>query len=181
VKGAVVLLASAGAIFLGISAAAESDSRAPRCNGKEATVSGISGTSRDDVIVGTGASDEIKGNGGSDLICGKGGHDALIGGLGNDTIFGGLGRDYLTGQDGNDHLLGQRGDESPDPSTDPDPLVPHPRIFGNEGDDVLGGGPGDDNLSGDIGRDRLSGASGHDFCGDRNAKTEFASCEVVHP
>lgn len=98
------------------------------CLGREATVSGLTGTSGNDVIIGTDyADDTIVGGGGNDIICGLGG---------NDWIWGGDGQDYVDGGQGNDSIAGGSGNDG---------------IGGGEGDDRLSGGSGIDTCQGNNG------------------------------
>jgi len=85
--------------------------RAPRCQGKRATIvakpgARTNGTRRRDVIVGTGGSDMIRARAGNDLVCGRNGKDLILGGAGRDALYGERGRDILFGQGGRDLLVG---------------------------------------------------------------------------
>lgn len=128
-------------------------SRAPRCDGLQATILGTAG---DDVLNGTPGPDVIVALAGNDTVFGHGGDDLICGGAGDDHLEGGGGDDVLRGETGND-ALGAPGDALPFP-------VGFTAI-GDGGDDVMLGGPGDDVLRGGGGDDMLFGEDGNDHLG----------------
>ncbi len=79
-----------------------------RCNGKPATIAGLSGvitgTAGPDIIVGSAVRDRISGLGGNDIVCGLGGNDVINGGPGNDNLMGGKGADKVNGNGGRDRI-----------------------------------------------------------------------------
>lgn len=99
-------------------------------------VSGLTGTSGNDVIT-AGSKD--------DLIHGLDGDDTILGGGGNDTIYGDAGNDTLSGNAGNDTLYAVSGNDI---------------LHGNDDNDVLYAGTGSDQLIGDNGNDILVAGSG---------------------
>jgi Ca2+-binding RTX toxin-like protein len=126
------------------------DSSAPRCLGKPATIVGtgtIHGTAQADVIVSGPGDDQIFGGGGDDRICADAGNDVIEGGLGSDRIEAGPGDDEVLGDNGSDLVLGGPGDD---------------RIFGERGNDRLDGGPGTDYLDAGLGDDTADGGPGND-------------------
>jgi hypothetical protein len=142
----------------------------PQCQGRPATISGMSG-----VIMGTAGDDVIAGSPGADTIYGLGGDDVICGGGGNDTIFGGNNRDTLSGGDGSDTLDGGNGLDALDGGSGDDVLI------GGNGKDALDGGDDDDMLFGGHSQDVLSGGTGTDTCdgGKSNADTADLTCETV--
>lgn len=130
------------------------------------TVTRISGTEGDDVIIGTVGADMIDSAAGNDTVIGREGDDTieggpgddrLVGGSGDDVIYAGDGDDFVSGGEGNDTIFGGRGDDHLFGDEGDDV------IFGEEGNDRLDGGTGNDRLFGDEGDDELSGGEGNDF------------------
>lgn len=68
-------------------------------------ISGLEGTSADDIILGTSADETLNGNAGNDHLEGGDGDDTLNGGDGNDILIGGAGSDNLYGGASNDTLV----------------------------------------------------------------------------
>lgn len=68
-------------------------------------ISGLEGTSGDDIILGTSANETLNGNAGNDHLEGGDGDDTLNGGDGNDILIGGAGSDNLYGGASNDTLV----------------------------------------------------------------------------
>jgi Ca2+-binding RTX toxin-like protein len=142
----------------------------PKCQGLNATISGISGvvtgTEGDDVIVGSSDADTIHGLGGNDVICGGIGNDVIFGGNGTDTIEGNAGSDTLAGGNGSDTLDGGPGDDE---------------LQGGNGPDTLDGGADNDLLFGGHSADHLSGGPGSDTCdgGRSKADTVDLTCNTV--
>src|SRR5687767_7545397 len=91
-----LLLAVSGGLTAG---AIPAPAPPPLCDGKPATIFGLSGT-----IKGTNGPDVIAGSPQRDVISGSGGADRICGGDGDDTIHGGLDNDRLFGEGGDDHL-----------------------------------------------------------------------------
>ena len=120
------------------------------CQGLAATVTGLTGTSGNDVIIGTSGADTIRGLGGADVICGRGGNDTINGGAGKDVILGGNGRDIINGGNGKDEISGGAGQDE---------------ISGGSGNDVISGGKGKDQINGNVGNDELLGDDGNDTLG----------------
>jgi RTX calcium-binding nonapeptide repeat (4 copies)/Concanavalin A-like lectin/glucanases superfamily len=91
---------------------------APRCAGKQATITGtpgndkLAGTPRRDVVVALGGNDTVSGGKGNDLICGGAGRDTLKGGEGKDTLLGQNGKDRLKGGSGRDICKGSKGKDT---------------------------------------------------------------------
>ena len=106
--------------------------------GTNVTLSGLTGTSGDDVLVGSTANEGGHGYSGNDFIQGVDGNDRLYGEDDNDTLWGGDGNDTLSGQSGNDTLYGGSGDDT---------------AYGETGSDTLWGGSGSDSLYGGSGND----------------------------
>jgi DNA-binding beta-propeller fold protein YncE len=142
--------------------------RAPRCQGRRATLVGtaraerIRGTRRRDVIAALGGNDRIAGLAGDDVVCAGAGNDRVDGGPGGDRLAGGSGNDRLTGGSGPDTVAGDGGND---------------RLDGGPGADRLGGDRGKDVLSGGAGRDRLSGGGQRDRCLGGPARDRAAGCE----
>jgi Ca2+-binding RTX toxin-like protein len=111
------------------------------------TMTFITGTPGNDVIIGTNGNDFAYGDAGDDEIRLLRGNDIGNGGSGNDVVFGDEDRDYLIGGLGEDKLYG---------GTEADMLS------GDAGDDELDGGSENDVLSGGRGNDRLVGGAGSD-------------------
>ena len=59
-------------------------------------ISGVTGTSGNDLLLGTSAANTMNGAGGNDCILGGGGNDAITGGAGTDVCIGGPGTDTFT-------------------------------------------------------------------------------------
>ncbi|MEJ7876127.1 MAG: hypothetical protein WKF62_05660 [Solirubrobacterales bacterium] len=180
-----LLAACLGALLLSAAnqASAGGGQLAPRCDNKEETVKGLTGTNGDDVIVGTNGDDVIDGRGGKDLICGKAGQDDIFGGGGADRIRGGDSSDLIKGQGGDDKISGNGGGDD-DRRDDSSPQargieMPTAGLFGGPGDDIIGGGSGDDLLLGEEGTDTHIGATGFDTCFDEDPDSTFISCEFV--
>ena len=91
------------------------ESSAPTCAGRTATVAGTSGndqltgTKKADVIVGFSGNDRIFGLEGKDIVCANGGADFVKGRAGDDLLRGGGGNDTLGGGPGDDTLRGGTG------------------------------------------------------------------------
>ena len=119
----------------------------PLCNGRAATVSGLTGTTGNDVIIGTSGADTINGLGGADLICGGDGNDTINGGSGKDLIFGEAGADVINGGNGKDNISGGSGQDD---------------LSGGKGNDSISGGKGNDRIAGSKGADKLRGNNGND-------------------
>ncbi len=157
------------------------------CEGRTATVSGLTGTPGNDVIIGTSGPDVINGGGGNDIICARGGADVINGGSGADRINAGWGSDVVRGGDGNDviwggpgldNLEGGSGDDLIRGGKGGDRIVGNAgndelyggdrkdRVFGYGGDDRLFGGAGEDNLRGGAGTNAATGGIGVDICVD---------------
>jgi Ca2+-binding RTX toxin-like protein len=89
--------------------------KAPKCQGRTATIAGtkgddrLNGTPNADVIVGLGGGDELYGKGGNDWICAGPGGDFLSGGAGNDRLYSGGGNNSISGDAGDDVLQGGPG------------------------------------------------------------------------
>src|SRR3954471_11900202 len=96
-----ILALGVGVLFLAITAVpARADDPVPPelCLSPEtATVSGLVGTSGDDIIYGTPGDDVIDAGDGNDFVCGLGGNDTINGGDGDDFLLGGLGNDVING------------------------------------------------------------------------------------
>lgn len=92
------VLAAAGLVWLGFTAAAETAT--------------IRGTDSANTLRGTKGADVLYGRAGNDLLYGGPGNDTLYGGYGNDRLFGGVGSDRLVGGPGNDFLDGGPGRDS---------------------------------------------------------------------
>jgi Ca2+-binding RTX toxin-like protein len=152
--------------------------QAPTCNGKTATIHGLSGTidgtEGDDVIVGSANSDQITAKGGNDTICGLGGSDVIRPGLGDDYLDGGS---HVEEADSGGHL----GDtvsyvNAPNGVTVDlqglggfnaegegiDIIVNTEQVAGSDFDDTLRGDSGPNRLGGFVGDDVLFGRDGED-------------------
>ena len=125
----------------------------------------------DDLLVGGAGSDTLIGLDGNDTLWGDttdnsapGSTDLLAGGGGDDVIHAGDGDDRfvainykgvvyenVTGGDGNDTIFGDGGDDI---------------LGGNAGDDSVDGGTGNDTIGGDAGNDTLTGGEGDDWISD---------------
>ncbi len=144
------LVAVASAVALvSFGSAAGGTASAPLCFGKKATVKGLRGTPKADVIIGTPRADVILGLGGDDLICAGAGNDRVNGGPGADRVDLGPGDDVREASAGDDLIWGGPGND---------------RLFGGPGNDRIWGGPGDDLLDGGPGMDRGWGQGGSDTC-----------------
>jgi Ca2+-binding RTX toxin-like protein len=77
-----------------------------------ATIEGLEGTERADILIGNKRSNELRGGGGADRLIGKGGADGLDGGGGADRIDAGKGRDSILAGSGPDRIRSR--DKSPD-------------------------------------------------------------------
>ncbi|HYD64197.1 calcium-binding protein [Azospirillum sp.] len=128
----------------------------------------LSGADGDDVLYGNMMSDVMLGDGGNDTMFGGQGNDTLSGALGNDFLWGNRGDDLNYGDDGNDTIsdgegsdtiYGGFGDDILDGGHETGGLN---RIYGEEGNDGLGGGWGNDVLDGGAGNDFMFGRSGID-------------------
>ena len=86
-----------------------------------AAETGVTGTSRPDLIVGSAGADYIDGHDGADILLGGAGDDQILAGTGDDVLDGGAGNDLLAGDyanvfqgwysgAGNDTYLFGRGD-----------------------------------------------------------------------
>ena len=143
-----------------------------------------------EVFNGLGGNDTIRGGGGVDYICGGDGADDLRGEAGDDSVFGGSGDDELylgarpggtevgEGENGADTVFaGDDADGVHGGCRDMDPCSSDAKdiileeqgahaIWGDEGDDSLGGGYGtNDSLLGETGVDFLDGGPGtNDQC-----------------
>src|SRR6266581_3817317 len=74
--------------------------------GDVTTLSVITGTNGNDLLLGTAGNDTINGLGGSDTIYGgTAGGNFIDAGAGDDTIYGARGNDFLIGGDGNDRIF----------------------------------------------------------------------------
>ena len=135
------------------------------CDGRFATVDGLTGTDGPDVIIGTPGPDVINGGAGSDIICARGGADEIDAGSGADYINAGWGSDVIRGQNGNDTIFGGPGLDDIEGGNGHDLIRGGrggDRIVGNGGDDELHGGDGQDRLLGFGGDDSLFGGMGND-------------------
>jgi Ca2+-binding RTX toxin-like protein len=175
--GALVAAGLAALLLVGaIDAKAGGSDFGPRCEGKEATVNGLTGTAGKDVIVGTPQDDVIEGGGGRDIICGKAGDDDILAGGGDDRVRGGVGREFINGEAGSDDLFANGGNDSPEGKGSKRGFSAFGVVGGN-GDDVLGGGNGDDHLVGQGGTDEHRGGVGFDGCFDEDQDSTYISCE----
>ena len=138
------------------------------CNGLAATVTGLTGTTGDDVIIGTSGNDTINGLGGADVICGGDGDDTINGGAGPDMIFGEAGDDDINGAKGDDVISGGNGADRVAGGKGTDEVSGNSGadlVRGNKGRDTLSGGKGSDQLRGHAGADVLNGGNGQDNLG----------------
>jgi len=110
-----------------------------RAEGYNVDLTGVAGTSADDIMWGTAAAQAMAGGVGNDVIVGNAGADnALSGGAGDDVIWGGAGADVMNGNAGEDMMWGGEG-------ADP--------MNGGAGNDFLDGGGAADIINGDAGDD----------------------------
>lgn len=86
-------------------------------------ISGLEGTTADDIILGTSADETLNGNAGNDHLEGGDGDDTLNGGDGNDILIGGAGSDNLYGGASNDTLVIDSEDGIIDGGTDYDTVM----------------------------------------------------------
>jgi len=151
-----------------------------RCQGREVTTDGLTGTSGDDVILGTPGDDVIDGRGGNDVICAAGGDDTITSGPGADRIQGGPGNDTVAGTAGNDVVRGGPGRDTVSGGTGTDRVHGGrgaDRLSGGKGRDTLVGYGGPDRLSGGAQGDRLDGGSHEDRCFGGTGKDTARDCE----
>jgi Ca2+-binding RTX toxin-like protein len=124
------------------------------------------GLDGNDTIASGGGNDTIRGNEGDDRFSGEDGDDLIVDLLGVNTIYGGAGNDAVSasgtiyGGDGGDSLSG-------DPYMgDPYGSYAAQAIYGEAGDDFIGGGQvglgslGPNTLDGGTGDDRIYGTNG---------------------
>ncbi|HET7062351.1 MAG TPA: calcium-binding protein [Nitrosospira sp.] len=103
---------------------------------------------------GSNYADAIYGYSGNDILYGYNGNDYLDAGSGADIAYGGDGNDTIWGAistvtwDLGDNLFGEGGNDL---------------IGGSYGSDYIGGGTGDDSLYGDEGNDSVYGGDGNDL------------------
>ncbi|MGH3343149.1 MAG: calcium-binding protein [Carbonactinosporaceae bacterium] len=137
---------------------------APTCTGRAATIVGtdgeedLTGTEGDDVVWLGAGQDRFRGGAGNDTVCGGPGKDSVYGEAGDDWLGGGNGADYnVIGGTGDDVVHGGAGDDlnihgdgSREDGTD--------RVYGDDGDDDIGGEPGTgvDVIEGGAGTDAVS-------------------------
>lgn len=138
----------------------------------------IDGGAGGDTLRGNAGDDTLSGGAGNDQIwagAGDEGRDSMDGGAGNDTIGGGAGDDTLKGGAGADILFGGSGDDElrgngeSEPETTANQIWAgdgNDKVFGDAGNDVMGGGEGNDEISGGAGNDLIfAGRSGDDTIG----------------
>jgi Ca2+-binding RTX toxin-like protein len=152
----------------------------------------LNGGADGDTITGGDGHDVIDGDDGNDVSLNGGlGNDWVYGGVGADVVGGGEGADHLYGQDGGDWQYGDGGDDFVDAgigdlaldggdgfdtltlsgsdngeTLDAAALSTEfetASIYGEGGNDTLGGLAGDDFLHGGEGADSLDGRAGNDF------------------
>ncbi len=113
----------------------------------DSTLTSVSGSSSDELIIGYDSGQTLSGAGGKDLIFGGAGNDVLYAGA-SDNDAGDSGTDYLFGAAGDDTLYGNIGDNE---------------LEGGAGNDMLNGGAGSDRYlfkGGSLGSDTISDTSG---------------------
>jgi Ca2+-binding RTX toxin-like protein len=131
----------------------------PLCNGKPATIFGLSGTIKGtngpDVIVGSPQADVIVGRGGADRICGSDGDDRIDGGPDNDRLYGEGGDDLVKGGLGHDIItdLVSPGLVCLSDQFGPTDCFGSQRLEGGDGDDKI---TGIGNIFGDAGDDTIA-------------------------
>lgn len=136
-------------------------------------VAGGNGNDRSFAGANDAGNDTLQGNGGNDVLAGGAGNDTIVGGnfsstadqfnsgnSGADTLFGGAGNDLIVGGSYNSSTntvvnTGQ-GTNTIWAGTGND------TVFGDNNEDVLGGGSDGDSISGGDGNDTIFGGSGND-------------------
>ena len=148
------------------------------------TVSGLDGNDR---LSAKGGDDTLDGGNGNDYLDGGTGNDTIAGGSGNDTLQGRSGNDVMTGGAGDDvyyvDSITDQVTENPGEGTDtvrlsgaspyvapenveniyvttPSAMVNE--VYGNNGDNIIGGSSSADSLSGLGGNDTIRGGGASD-------------------
>jgi len=143
-------------------------------------LTGLTGTSANDLIIGTATDDTITGNLGHDFMSGGAGNDSLEGDLGEDTLIGGAGNDTLDGGSGDFDTAWYFGAPGPitvdltlftnqvtnDGTGGTDTLIDIDKIVGsNTGADSITGDSFANTIEGRGGNDTLIGGGGDDWYG----------------